>query len=155
MPPLDSDTAFAPLTRETAEALLSRFTCLDRDPDAAVPDPQMVRQALLWVAQHSDYQIFGICADTIVQAEAALVNYLVALGYADKPAISPLNGAVYVKFNPKNGRCHVDTYTGEHRGVLVSCQSVYEDGVNETFGHLPLDLFCETGTAENVKIAVS
>ncbi|MDP5017066.1 MAG: DUF1824 family protein, partial [Dolichospermum sp.] len=28
-----------------------------------------------------------------------------------------------------------------HRGVLVSCQSYQEGGVNEMYGHLPLDLF--------------
>jgi len=141
MPFLDSGIDLAPPTRETAEALLRRFTCRDRIPDAPLPDPRQVQQALLWIAQHSDYQIFGLCADTVTQAETALFSYLKALGYADKPAIDPLEGAVYVKFNPKNGRCHTDTYTGDHRGVLVSCQSAYDGDVNETFGHLPLDLF--------------
>jgi hypothetical protein len=37
--------------------------------------------------------------------------------------------------------CYLDSYAGHHRGVLVSCQSYQEGGVNEMYGHLPLDLF--------------
>ncbi|HEY9658957.1 MAG TPA: DUF1824 family protein [Allocoleopsis sp.] len=45
-----------------------------------------------------------------------------------------------MKFNPNASSCYADSYTGEHRGVLVSCQSA-DDGINEMYGHLPLDLF--------------
>ena len=137
MPTLDSEN----LTLAAAQDLLKQFTCVDRSPTLITLDPVLVRQALLLIAAHSDYQILGICADTINQAATALKTYLAALGYDATPAISPLEGAVYVKFNPNRDRCHVSPYDGNHRGVLVSCQSAYDSGINETFGHLPLDLF--------------
>jgi Domain of unknown function (DUF1824) len=137
MPTLDPEN----LTLEAAQDLLKQFTCVDRSPALALLDPALVRRSLLLVAARSDYQILGICADTIDQAAAALKTYLTALGYDVTPEISPLEGPVYVKFNPKRDRCHVAPYNGVHRGVLVSCQSAYDGDVNETFGHLPLALF--------------
>lgn len=143
MPILDSGADSAQLTLDTALNLLRRYTCLDRLPAAEIPDRAQTRQALCLVAHHSDYQIFGLCADTLAVAEATLATYLSALGYEEKPSIPPLDGVVYVKFNPKTGRCHSDSYLGQHRGVLIACQSAYDGDVNETFGHLPLDLFAE------------
>ncbi len=35
---------------------------------------------------------------------------------------------------------YLDQYTGEYRGVLVSCQSE-DDLIAGTYGHFPLDLF--------------
>ncbi|MBW4692437.1 MAG: DUF1824 family protein [Lyngbya sp. HA4199-MV5] len=137
MPTLNSD-----LTVEAAQDVLRQFLCADRSPETT-PEDALVRQALLLVATHSDYQILGICADTIDQATTALTTYLTALGYKATPEVTPIEGAVYVKFNPQRDRCHVAPYTGNHRGVLVSCQSAYGGDVNETFGHLPLDLFEE------------
>lgn len=137
MPALDSGN----LTLDAAQNVLKQFVCLERSPASALPEAPLVRQALLLVAAHSDYQILGICADTIAQATTALKLYLIALGYEASPEVPPVEGAVYVKFNPSRDRCHVASYNGTHRGVLVSCQSAYEGDVNETFGHLPLDLF--------------
>ncbi|PSB35230.1 DUF1824 family protein [Stenomitos frigidus] len=137
MPTIDSEN----LTLEAAQALLKQFTCVDRASAPTTLDPVLVRQSLLLVAAHSDYQILGICADTLEQAATALKTYLTALGYEITPEIPPLEGVVYVKFNPKRDRCHVAPYDGVHRGMLVSCQSAYDGDVNETFGHLPLDLF--------------
>lgn len=129
---------------ESAQTLLRQFTC--RELDATLPDLDLpkdaVQQALLTVTQHSDNQIFGICADSVEQAQAALSSYLRAIG-EDVPEIPARSGTVYVKYNPATRRCYSDAYTGDHRGVLVSCQSAFDDGVNETFGHLPLDLFRE------------
>lgn len=137
MPSLDPEN----LTLAAAQDVLKQFIYVERSAVAAIPEAALVRQALLLVAAHSDYQMLGICADTIAQATAALTAYLLALGYETKPDVPVLEGAVYVKFNPKSDRCHVAPYNGKHRGVLVSCQSAYEGDVNETFGHLPLDLF--------------
>jgi Domain of unknown function (DUF1824) len=138
--------------------LLRQFTCVpsaspDGMPTPPAVDPALVRQAVLVVADHSDYQILGICADGVAAAEAALTGYGRSLGYdlspllplaQHNPAAASITGPLYVKYNPKLGRCHVDRYIGEHRGVLVSCQSAYDGDINETFGHLPLDLFTET-----------
>lgn len=137
MPTLNSE-----ITVEAAQDVLRQFLCADRSPET-MPEAALVRQSLLLVAAHSDYQILGICADAIDQAAIALKAYLAALGYEATPEITALKGSVYIKFNPKRDRCHVAPYTGTHRGVLVSCQSAYDGGVNETFGHLPLNLFEE------------
>ncbi|XGV97013.1 MAG: DUF1824 family protein [Leptolyngbya sp. BL-A-14] len=131
------------LTVEAAQTVLRQFLCVERSP-GTTPEAALVRQALLLVAAHSDYQILGICADTVEQATIALQSYLAALGYKTIPEVTLLEGPVYVKFNPKTNRCHVAPYMGSYHGVLVSCQSAYDGDVNETFGHLPLDLFEET-----------
>ena len=137
MPAIDSEN----LTLDLAQDVLKQFVCIERSPEQAAPESSLVRQSLLLVAAHSDYQMLGICADTIAQATSALTAYLAALGYKTTPEVPALEGAVYVKFNPKSDRCHVAPYDGTHRGVLVSCQSADEDDINETFGHLPIDLF--------------
>lgn len=128
-------------TLEAAQTLLRYFTYPDRAFPTQKPSESATRQALLLMQAHSDYQIFGICADTAEQAIAALHAYLSALGYTERPQPDPIAGAVYLKFNPKTGLCYFAPYTGLDRGVLVSCQSAYDGDVNETFGHLPLGLF--------------
>ncbi|HEY9647042.1 MAG TPA: DUF1824 family protein [Chroococcidiopsis sp.] len=134
------------LSLSDATALLKPFDCPSAAEGTSAPplppayDREAVRQALLTVAQHSDYQILGICADTIAQGLAALQSYATLLGYTPSMDIAPMEGPVYIKFNPKSGLCYVDSYNGHHRGVLVSCQSAYDSGLNAMFGHLPLDL---------------
>ncbi|TVQ19612.1 MAG: DUF1824 family protein [Leptolyngbya sp. DLM2.Bin15] len=128
------------LSLEQAQATLKQFD-YDRS-EAIASTPQQVQAALKQVAQHSDYQMLGICADTLDQGKTALVAYATALGYPVQPdALTPVEGPVYIKFNPKTGLLYSDRYVGDHRGVLVSCQSAYADGLNEMYGHLPLDLF--------------
>jgi hypothetical protein len=140
-----SSPDFASLSLPAAQALLRLFTCLDRQPAQPMPGPTEIRAAVRQVREQSDYQIFGICADTPNQAIASLHAYLTALDYPDLPQPPTANlaphTAVYLKYNPKTGLCYLSPYTGEHRGVLLSCQSAYEGDVNETFGHLPLGLW--------------
>lgn len=85
--------------------------------------------------------MLGICADSIEQGRAALVSYAAALGYQPSLELEPIEGPIYIKFNSRAMSCYASPYEGEHRGVLVSCQSADEDGVNEMYGHLPIDLF--------------
>jgi hypothetical protein len=127
------------LTREDAETLLRQFVCVDSTSQET--DYAAIRVAVLLVAERSDYQILGICADTAEQGLRSLRAYLMALGYETIPEIPAIPGIVYIKYNPNMGRAYMEPYAGTHRGVLVSCQSAYDDGINETFGHLPLDLF--------------
>lgn len=127
------------LTRKDAEKVLQQFICNDASPQPS--DFALIREALLLVASLSDYQILGICADNAEQGLRSLYSYSNALGYETLPDIQAIPGAVYIKYNPMRERAYMESYTGEHRGVLVSCQSDYSDGVNETFGHLPLNLF--------------
>ena len=137
------------LTAAEAHRVLKQFDGLidGLKQDASQPvsqpvsDKSCVREALLTVVQLSDYQILGICADTLAEGQQALKTYSAALGYAPDVREGAIAGSVYIKFNPKSGLCYAESYTGEHRGVLVSCQSAYESGINEMYGHLPLNLF--------------
>ena len=135
---------------QAAHTLLKAFDCLIPKAIASETERQQVQQALLEVVKHSDYQILGICADTTEQGYQALKSYATALGYeaiaheaigATDSESKDLAGAIYLKFNPKLGSCYLAPYEGTHRGVLVSCQSAYESGLNEMYGHLPADLF--------------
>ncbi len=131
----------APLTVHQAQKLLQPFNCVESQSVNSESEKVLLRQALLLLAEHSDYQILGICADTTTQGLFALKHYAQALGYQPPLDLEPIDGPVYIKFNPQSGMSYLDSYTGTHRGVLVSCQSAYEDGVNDMYGHLPLDLF--------------
>ncbi len=131
----------APVSLTEAHQMLKRFDCLKPGVSLASGEGDRLRTALLTVAQHSDYQILGVCADSITQAEIALKQYAAALGYTVQLSLPKFAGPAYLKFNPKSGLCYADAYPGEHRGVLVSCQSAYADGLNEMYGHLPLNLF--------------
>lgn len=136
-------------TLAQAHQFLKQIDCINPSDGGvgshSVTHPQAdrlhTRQALLVVAHHSDYQIFGVCADSLEQGHIALEHYANALGYSSKLSFTPIAGEVYLKFNPKSGLCYADQYAGDRRGVLISCQSADMDGLNETYGHLPLDLF--------------
>lgn len=100
------------------------------------------------VVAHSDYQILGICADSLSQGHRALMTYAQALGYTVDDSALPLDqeGAIalrstYIKYNPTSGLLYASDYEGIHRGVLVACQSETTEGINEMYGHLPLNLF--------------
>ncbi len=129
------------LTFSDAHALLKQ---IDHNPQSSTPtivDRDLVRRALELVTERSDYQIFGVCADSFQQGMTALAGFLTALGYSDIPTLQPIQGTVYIKFKPNSDVCYVEPYNGQHRGVLISCQSYYADGISEMYGHLPLDLF--------------
>ncbi|MBW4553916.1 MAG: DUF1824 family protein [Aphanocapsa sp. GSE-SYN-MK-11-07L] len=136
------------LNLATAQALLEAYNCSE-PPQIATPEEQMqLQQALQVVVKESDRQIFGVCADSLTDGLEGLASYLQALDQQADLQFDPLAGPVYLKFNPSTGRCYRDAYTGPHRGVLVSCQSDFEQGVNDTYGHLPLDLFSASLTAK-------
>ncbi|MUL35826.1 DUF1824 family protein [Gloeocapsopsis dulcis] len=129
------------LTVEAAQTLLQDFNCTDGKLVTSESEKTLIRQAVLVVSRFSDYQILGICADTATQGIAALASYAKALGYQPNLDLTLINNSVYIKFNPVTGLCYLNPYSGEHRGVLVSCQSPESGGINEMYGHLPLDLF--------------
>ena len=128
------------LTVVEAQSILRAFNG-EETKSVAASEKALIRQALLLLTSLSDYQILGICADTLVQGLLALETYSKALGYQPTLDSAPIPGSVYIKFNPKSGLCYLDSYLGKHRGVLVSCQSSQYGSINEMYGHLPLDLF--------------
>lgn len=135
------------MTVEAAHQLLKQFDCLTPGASLSHLSKQSIQDALVCVVRYSDYQILGICADSWAEGQATLQSYATALGYTlpsdTKPGESPHvpDGAVYIKFNPKANILYIDSYSGDHRGVLVSCQSAYGDRINDMYGHLPLTLF--------------
>jgi hypothetical protein len=132
------------LTLEKSQKILKDFTCLDMQSVASSPEKQELREAILLVASLSDYQMLGVCASSTDEGFVALEAYLTALGYQpvlDPNSVASFTSAVYIKFNTLKGSYYVDSYIGTYRGVLVCCQSSEEGGINETYGHLPLDLF--------------
>jgi hypothetical protein len=133
------------LTIAAAEQILQPYNCTEPKLPESIEEKLSLRSAILTVADASDYQILGICADNLRQGLMALTSYRQALGYTESVELptEEINDPIYLKFNPQNNRCYLDRYVGSHRGVLVSCQSFTEDGFNQTIGHLPLDLFQE------------
>ncbi|MCC5617264.1 DUF1824 family protein [Nostoc sp. CHAB 5836] len=129
------------LTDKDAKKILNKFNCLDIAPILKPSEKVVVRNALILVTKLADYQILGICADTAEEGILAMKTYSLALGYEPPDNLLTPEGPVYIKLNGKNGLCYLDSYAGHHRGVLVSCQSYDEGGINEMYGHLPLDLF--------------
>ncbi|PAX60342.1 DUF1824 family protein [Brunnivagina elsteri] len=128
-------------TLQDAKKILNKFNCVDIAPPIKSSEKALIRKALVAITSISDYQILGICADTAEEGLTAMKTYSLALGYEPPSDLPVMEGPVYIKLNGKNGLCYIDSYSGHHRGVLVSCQSYHQDGVNEMFGHLPLDLF--------------
>ncbi len=100
-----------------------------------------IYKALTLVLDESEYQNLGICAENHSEGLLALQQYLAAFGEEVQPTCADPGKPLYIKYNGKTQGCYSEPYDGVHRGVIISCQSSYDDGVNETFGHFPLDLF--------------
>jgi len=135
------------LTVSKAEKILHKFTCQDRNLVESQEEKDIIRAAILLLANLSDYQMLGICADSTTEALYTLGSYLEALGYnttlMNESNFNSIQGSVYLKFNGMKESYLIEPYIGKYRGVLVSCQSAEGTGVNGTYGHLPLDLFIE------------
>ncbi len=133
------------LNLDQAHTLLKQYDCVT--PSTASLDLDQVRAALLQLVAASDQQILGICAGSVEQGMTALKAYAHALGYTRMPTPSVEEQAiaepVYIKFNPNADVFYINPYPGEYRGVLVSCQSADAEGINDMYGHLPLDLFAD------------
>ncbi|WP_216351273.1 DUF1824 family protein [Leptolyngbya sp. 'hensonii'] len=129
------------LTLPDAHRILKQFDCTDARSADTLPESVVVKQALQTVTRACDYQIFGVCAETTQAGYRALQTYLEAMGYPSTFDQTAVEGPAYIKFNGKTGACYAEPYEGRHRGVVVSCQSAFADGLNETYGHLPLNLF--------------
>lgn len=128
-------------TVQQSQTALAKFAALDPPPISTTEEREQAKAALLALAQVTDYQMFGILAETCNQAIAALTAYTHAFSYEMPTGWQPITGPTYLKFNPNLGSCYTDDYVGNHRGVLISFQSESEEIINQTYGHFPLDLF--------------
>ena len=132
------------ITVEQAQNILQQFSCTEIKPIESEAEKSLLQEALKLITSLSDYQNIGICAETVAEGLASLESYLKALGYEiplDNANIPALEGSVYIKCNTNKQSYYFDSYKGEYRGVLVSCQSSVNDSISGTYGHFPLNLF--------------
>ena len=137
-----SPAALAAKIKEIRQQLIE--VSLTHTPTAlSEAQQQLVRDALLWLNDNSEYQTLGICADSLTEAEAALKSYVAALSQPINVDIPPREGAVFLKFNTLKNAWYIDDYAGDSRGVLVTYHTTEPelDEVNGTYGPFPLDLF--------------
>ncbi len=131
--------------RDSAEQFLKRFVCSTGEEALNSEEQEQTRAALLLLIGESDYQTLGVCADGRAEAIAALERFLPGLGHTDasldSSGLPDLSGPVFLKYNTRNRSGYLSEYEGRYRGVLVTCQSDFADGVCGTYGHFPLDLF--------------
>ena len=130
------------LELQPALDLLKSYSGLTLKVPQNTAEKQALRQAITLVCRESESENFGICAETIQEAQQALASYLQALGYGNL-VLNPLgepSGPVYVKFNTQKQSLYLDGYDGPYRGVLIACQSE-SVAINGTYGYFPLDLF--------------
>lgn len=123
--------------------LLASYSCVVPKVPASETEAEALRQALRLVIGRSDSENLGVCAENSDAGYQSLVNYLEALGYRVPFAIAAIESVerpVYIKFNTAKMTHYLDTYEGNYRGVLISCQSE-EENINGTYGHFPLTLF--------------
>jgi Domain of unknown function (DUF1824) len=136
--PLDSSE----LTIAQAQSLLAEYSCVTPKVPANAAETITLQNAVKLVAQQTDNQLFGVLADTLEEALTTLAQYTQALSIPmPNPPATPDAPPVYVKLNPGTGLCYAKSYEGTYRGVLISFQSDLTDGLNATYGHLPLNLF--------------
>lgn len=127
-----------------ARKLLDQYSCTEQKAVNSQQEKQQLQTAIKQIVQESEWENLGICANNTQQAMTALQEYLTALGYEIKDVnfeqVSPIDTPVYIKFSTKQMGFYQDNYTGDYRGVLVSCQAE-DDLIAGVYGHLPLDLF--------------
>jgi hypothetical protein len=132
------------LTIPEAQAILKGFICNEVIPEITPEEKVKTQEALLLLTRESEYQMIGICADSMAQALTTLTHYLKAFQYSinvEENSLDAMEGAVYLKFNGRSQGFYVSPYYDQYRGVLISFQSTEENEVNGVYGHFPLDLF--------------
>lgn len=133
------------LTVEESLKTLKEYSCIKVKTVESQEDKQKLREALILIASLSEYTNIGVCADDPEIGFETLLSYVKAFGYSyehiQAATIPDGIDGVYIKYNSKKMSYYLDSYSGEHRGVLVSCQGEDEAMIIGTYGHFPLDLF--------------
>jgi Domain of unknown function (DUF1824) len=128
---------------EQALKILKQYSCIEQKFINSEAEKTELQQALLLVIKESDSYNLGICANNSPEAINTLKSYLKAFGQefnSDSASVTDMNETVYLKFKILDKSYYIDTYSGDYRGVLVSCQAE-NDKITATYGHFPLDLF--------------
>jgi len=150
---LSLPTVSLSLSLETEAALkyLKVFSVKPESVDLSVAEQrEQLRSHLIHITSLADHHNFGVCADRGTEGFTALAHYLSALGYPvpfNLVQLPVIDEPVYIKFNGQTLGHYHDSYTGEYRGVLISCLSSDYDQLNGTFGYFPLNLFDDQPTA--------
>jgi hypothetical protein len=131
------------MTIDQALKLLKQYSCIETKNINSEVEKTELQQALLLIINESDNYNLGICADNTQEAINTLTLYLKAFGHdfiPDSQSVTNLNETVYLKFKIIDRSYYIDSYSGDYRGVLISCQSE-NDKIIGTYGHFPVDLF--------------
>ncbi len=131
------------LTLENAVKMLRSFSCTVSQTFISESEKQQLREAISLIIQESEWENFGICADTATQALDTLNRYLQAFNYpliTENLPDQDFPNAVYLKYNSQKQSYYLDNYSGDYRGVLISCQGE-DERIIGTYGHFPLDLY--------------
>jgi hypothetical protein len=123
--------------------LLKIYSCNTNHQAPSETETKELREALLLVAQESEWENLGVCANNLKQGLNALQSYLTALGYSydfTQQQVENSAESVYIKFNTKKMNYYADSYTGNSRGVLVAMQGD-DEAIIGTYGYFPLNLF--------------
>lgn len=132
-------------THLTTEALktLKKYSCIEIKTVDSEEEKQILIEALILIVGLSEAENLGICASNSEEGFKSLISYLKAFGYTnniDLNTIEKQDNPIFIKFNTRNMSVYIDSYQGDYRGVLVSCESE-DDKIMGTYGHFPLDLF--------------
>lgn len=131
------------LTLDTALKLLHSFSCIVPKKINSEEEKEELRQAISLIVELSEWENLGICADSVQEAITTLNSYLKALGYppiTDDFLQKTFPQAVYLKYNSQKQSCYLDEYSGDYRGVLISCQGE-DEKITGTYGYFPLNLY--------------
>ena len=131
------------LTVEEALKILREYSCTQIKTPSSQAEQEQLQQAVILITSLSEWENLGVCADNAKVGFAALASYLKALGYEadfDSASIPASEDPVYIKFSTQRMSHFLDSYSGEYRGMLISCQAE-DEAIAGTYGHLPLDLF--------------
>lgn len=129
---------------QAARKLLDQYSCTEQKTVKTQQEKQDLQTAIEQIVKEAEWENLGVCANHTSQGINALKSYLTAFGYdiqnIDFTQVSEVNTPIYLKFSTKTMNFYQDHYTGDYRGVLVSCQAE-DDLIAGVYGHLPLDLF--------------
>lgn len=129
------------LTTQNAIAILKKYSSVLETIQLDFTAKQELQQAIIVIAELSDYQNLGICADNLEEGWQALNSYLSILGYPSQ--LQPTNlepdSAIYIKFNTQKLTHYFDIYEGKDRGVLIAYQGEDLEAMR-TYGYFPLNI---------------